>query len=50
MALMDETRLFGDAAKPLAAVADDGCSGDDPSAQAFGFTGSEATHHLQARV
>jgi hypothetical protein len=30
VALMDETRPFGDAAKPQAAVADDGCSGGDP--------------------
>jgi hypothetical protein len=29
---MDDTRLFGDAAKPLVAVADDGCSGGDPGA------------------
>jgi hypothetical protein len=34
MALMDETRLFGDTdtAKPLAAIADDGCSGLDTTA------------------
>src|SRR5271156_5446455 len=45
-----DARLFGDAAKPLAAIADDGGSGLDSGAQALGFTGSEATHHLQASV
>jgi hypothetical protein len=50
VALMDDARLFGDAAKPLAAIADDGGSGLDSGAQAPGFTGSEATHHLQTSV
>src|SRR5271170_2300354 len=50
VALMDDTRLFGDAAKPLAAIADDGGSGLDSGAQALGFNGPEATHHLQASV
>src|SRR5271166_6893536 len=50
MALMDDTWLFGDAAKPLAAVADDSGAGLDTGAQALGLTGSEATHHLQASV
>src|SRR5271165_1824 len=50
VALMDDARLFGDAAKPLAAVADDGGSGLDSGAQALGFAGSEATHHLQASM
>ena len=50
MALMDDTRLFGDAAKPLAAVADDSGAGLDTGAQALGLTGSEATHHLQASM
>ena len=50
VALMDDARLFGDAAKPLTAIADDGGSGLDSGAQALGFTGSEATHHLQASV
>src|SRR5271169_454264 len=50
VALMDDARLFGDAAKPLATVADDGGSGFDTIAQAFGFNGSEAAHHLQASV
>ena len=50
VALMDDTRLFGDTAKPRAAVADNGCSGLDTGAQALGFTGTEATHHLQASV
>jgi hypothetical protein len=47
---MDDARLFGDAAKPLAAVANDGGSGLDTGAKALGFTGSEATHHPQASV
>ncbi len=42
--------LFGDAAKPLAAVADDGGSCLDSGAQALGFTGSEPPHYLQASV
>src|SRR5271169_6231691 len=50
VALMDDARLFGDAAKPLAAIADDGGSGLDSGAQALGFNGPEATHHLQASV
>jgi len=50
VAFMDDTWLFGDAAKPLAAVADDSGAGLDTGAQALGFTGSEATHHLQASV
>ena len=50
VALMDDTRLFGNAAKPLATVADDGGSGLDTGAQALGFTGPEPTHHLQASV
>ena len=50
VALMDDTGLFGDTAKPLAAVADDGGSGLDTGAQALGFTGSKAAHHLQASV
>src|SRR5277367_1387709 len=50
VALVDDTRLFGDAAKPLAAVADDSGAGLDPGAQTLGFTGPEATHHLQASV
>src|SRR5271169_4708346 len=49
-ALMDDARLFGDAAEPLAAVADDGGSGLDSGAQALGFTSLEATHHLQASM
>ena len=32
VALMDDARLFGDSAKPLAAVADDGRSGLDSGA------------------
>ena len=32
VALVDDTRLLGNAAKPLAAVADDGGSGRDPGA------------------
>src|SRR5271169_6454716 len=50
VALMDDARRFGDAAKPLTAVADDGGSGLDGGAQALGFAGSEAAHHLQASV
>src|SRR5215510_16593943 len=37
VALMDDTRLFGDAAKPLAAVADDGGSGLYTGAKALGL-------------
>jgi hypothetical protein len=48
VALVDDTRLLGNAAKPLAAVADDGGSGRDPGAQAFGFAGAEPAHDLQA--
>jgi hypothetical protein len=50
MALMDDARLLGNAAKPLAAVADDGGSGRDLGAQAFGFAGAEPAHDLQAGV
>src|SRR5271156_407866 len=50
VALMEVARLFGNAAKPLAAVADDSGAGLDSGAQTLGFTGSEATHHLQASV
>lgn len=50
VALMDDARLFGDAAKSLATVANDGGSGFDTIARAFGFNGSEAAHHLQASV
>ena len=50
VALVDDTRLLGDAAKPWAAVADDGGSGRDPGAQAFGFAGAESAHDLEAGV
>src|SRR5260221_809893 len=48
VALVGDARLFGDAAKPLAAVADDGGPGLDTGAQPPGFTGLEAAHDLQA--
>src|SRR5260221_6376376 len=50
VALVGDARLFGDAAKPLAAVADDGGPGLDTGAQPPGFTGLEAAHDLQAGV
>ena len=50
MALVDDPRLFGDAAKPLASVADHGGPGRDPGTQAFGFAGPEPAHDLQAGV
>jgi hypothetical protein len=50
VALMDDTRLLGNAAKPFAAVADDRRSGRDARAQTFGFTRLEAAHDLKASV
>ena len=50
MALVDDARLLGNAAKPLAAVADDGGSGRDAGAQPPGFAGLEPAHDLQAGV
>ena len=45
---MDDTRLLGNAAKPLAAIADDSRSGRDAGAQPFGFASLEAAHDLKA--
>ena len=50
VALVDDTRLLGDTAKPLAAVADDRGSGRDTGAQAFGFAGPKSAHDLEAGV
>jgi len=47
---VDEPRLRGNAAKPLAAVADDSGPGLDVGAQPFGFAGLKPAHDLQACV
>src|SRR5271154_2412712 len=46
VALMEDARLLGNAAKPLAAVADDGRSGRDIGTQPLGFAGLEPAHDL----
>ena len=48
--LVDDTRLLGDAAKPLAAVADDSGPGRDFGAEAFSFTRAEPAHDLETGV
>ena len=50
MALVDDARLLGDAAKPLTTVADHRGSGRDAGAQASGFAGTEPAHDLEAGV
>ena len=50
VALMDDARLPGNAAKPLAAIADDSRSGRDTGAETFGFTRLETAHDLEAGV
>ena len=50
MALVDDSRLLGNAAKPLAAIADDRCARLDVGAQPFGFAGLEAAHDLQTCI
>ena len=50
MALMDDAWLLGNAAKPLASVADHSGSGCDLGAQTFGFAGAEPAHDLEAGV
>jgi hypothetical protein len=50
VALVDDARLLGNAAKPLAAVADDCGSGRDAGAQSLGFAGLKPAHDLQAGV
>jgi len=50
MSLMENAWLLGNAAKPLAAIADDSGSGRDTRAQPFGFAGLEPAHDLEAGV
>ncbi len=50
VALVDDARLLGDAAKPLTTVADHRGSGRDAGAQASGFAGTEPAHDLEAGV
>src|SRR3982074_842590 len=48
VSLMENARLLGNAAKPLAAIADDGGSGGDTRAQPLGFPGLAPAHDLEA--
>ena len=50
MSFMENARLLGNAAKPLAAIADDGGSGRDTRTQPLGFAGLEPAHDLEARA
>ncbi len=50
MAIVGDTRLLTNTAKPLATIADDCRTGFDVGAQPFGFAGLEAAHDLQPRV
>src|SRR5260370_23241180 len=50
MSLMKNARLLGNAAKPLAAIANDGGSGRDTRTQPLGFAGLEPAHDLEAGV
>jgi hypothetical protein len=50
MAIVNDTRLLSNAAKPLAAVADDGSSGRDAGAPPLGFAGLKPARELQSGV
>ncbi len=50
VALMDNARLLRNATKPVAAVADDDCSGRDGGAQALGFAALKPLDHRPAGI